>query len=1542
MKVIGGACRTSAPAGEHGSGAEGSPRASRDRSGAEGSPGSGRRPGLWVAFLVLGLAAVLLLVPAAEARADEGRIVVELQGSSATSTHTGSNISGTNNITRQPYKFVQERWGRDFHYVLSGLSRGSYSIEFSFLEPVYAPGQRKFTVYANGDKIPSLTDVDIAAKVGLNAAYQVTVPIVDTSDGRLDLWFNSLDGSREATICNIRLITVGETALEINVMENRHWSAYPLRFVNGEGQDVHEAVLGRLGSRFMINPVPQLLGWRQSPLGTWTEDLSELVLAFKDAQGDIRCLPFTDRYPVFSDIDQELTLTGVSYACSDPALSFQATVTLTAPFYPQDAKLSSAPFFYVTIAVQGDLGGGEFILVRPHKDDNTGAAAPVALGGASSGYKYRTRYSYADESRNNDPAAYGVNFWESVAVDDATGVALSYADITDTGWIWDSPAGYPLPYAHKVYTFEPQGYSGLRWTPGGSSDELTVVLASHTNANVLTVRKGASDVPHSFLYRKAAGPDLASIEEVADYALGAERTSIEDKTAFFDGILSDTYVSPMPESERDLAACALQSFIINAWWVSDVAGEEWFSVWEGNCMFHSTIDVEYNDAWFYLYFWPDLLGKLLQEWPGFEKSNAQGKYLSHDMGWIQNVTGMAYSHDMPVEENADYILLLYSHWKTTGDSAFMSGLFAGVKQYTRFIWSCDSDGDGLPDLNVANTVDTGSPAIQNARNQTYLGVKALAAYRAAAEMARAQASPDNAFIAACEQRIRLINLTLEQKLWLGDHFAVCLDPDVPRLDREAYSLYASNGLLYLLAAGLDSGLTADNLERFKQDIATAASRTGRRYGDVHTSIANENQWVSQNLWRDALGYWLGTEGWPQGQQERLGQYWDLQHYYATKKNGGFWDVILYRDYYFHGTSEAMSLGFDDPAQADAYVKEAGMEAGGARGAYNMDSTYWQILGYYPRGTALFACVSALGRLRLDRASGYLLYDPAHTPGRVPVFSCANWGLPEDRAEERIPVLVFDAAGGAQKVNGGLLPAQVGRSQYRPVTGLTAQPFSCSPGSSGPRGQIQVSYSDPTGAIERALVLSGTETIRELTPGPAGLTWDGRDAWGQPAPDGTYTLYLETESADPAVYTPPATLRLGVNTDLPSPSGTWYLAEGYTGANATGGEFDTFVLIQNPGDIVATIEVTFMQPGGGNTPRSYSLPPHSRFTIHVDAILPAAEVSTFIASDQPVVAERAVYFNGWLAGHDTIGVNSPSTTWYLAEGFTGADFDEWVLIQNPGNADAAVNVQFQTQGQGVVDRSYTLPPRSRFTIHVDDILPDANVSTFVSANQPVVVERAQYLNFMRSGTCSIGARSPSYTWYFAEGYSGSGFEEWLLLQNPWDTDTSVDLFFMQPDGTNSTLRVVVPARSRYSVPVHAELPGVEVSVSVSSQRPVVAERAMYWNGRSDGHATLGTPTPENTWYFAEGYTAEGYEEWLLVQNPWEGKATVRIDFMLTGGETDSTTVEVAGRSRFTLNVGSVVGAAEVSIKLSSDLPVVGERAMYFRERSGGHCSIGAIE
>ncbi|MDI6832173.1 MAG: FlgD immunoglobulin-like domain containing protein, partial [Actinomycetota bacterium] len=555
-----------------------------------------------------------------------------------------------------------------------------------------------------------------------------------------------------------------------------------------------------------------------------------------------------------------------------------------------------------------------------------------------------------------------------------------------------------------------------------------------------------------------------------------------------------------------------------------------------------------------------------------------------------------------------------------------------------------------------------------------------------------------------------------------------------------------------------------------------------------------------------------------------------------------------------------------------------------------------------------------------------------------VFSCADWG------GKRVPVLVFDAAGNLQQAtHSTLLPATRKRAQSRPVTALQARPFSCSAeGESGGR-IVEVSYDASAGSVTGAYVYNGNgELVRVLSPATSPLTWDGRDEDGDPVADGTYTVYLTTRSPDPSVHMPAATTRVGANTNIPTPSTTWYLAEGYTGSNTESGEFDTWVLIQNPGDQANRARVTFMLPGGDNVTREYSLHPRSRFTIHVDDILPAAEMSTLVESDLPVVVERAMYFGGGLAGHDTIGVNAPSRRWYLAEGYTGGDFDEWVLVQNPNHTPAQLKVQFQTQEQGVVDRSYGLEPRSRFTIHVDDILPDSQVSTYLECDLPVVVERAQYLNYMNSGHCSIGARSPSTTWYLAEGYTGGGFEEWLLVQNPQDGAARVEITFMELDGTNTRMEFDVPGRSRYTVPVHDFLPGAQVSALATSSRPVICERAMYWNGRSDGHATIGTPTPEYSWYFPEGYTAGGYEEWLLIQNPWDTKAVVSVEFMLPGGSSQSIQLEVAARSRFSLNVGGIIGETEVSLRVSSDLPVVSERAMYWRERYGGHCSIGAMQ
>ncbi|MDD3718696.1 MAG: DUF4965 domain-containing protein [Actinomycetota bacterium] len=935
-----------------------------------------------------------------------GGMIVELQGNSWSVSLEGRDVQDLDDRNRHAHKFLNVREGEDFHYLVAGLTQEAYDLELSFVEYAHSsPGGRVFNVSCNDVMLPGLVSLDLCARAGKERAYQVTVPGVEAPGGIMDLRFQADKGL--ALVSGIRLSAPGEKDIEIDPAESRHWTTFPLRFSGSPDQDVYETILGRFGSRFMVNPSPQLLGWKQSPLGTWTEDLSELVLAFRDAEGDVRCLPFTDRYPVFSAIDQQLSLTGVSYACRDESLPFEVTVTLTAPFYPGDVKLSSAPFFYLDIGLENrgeSAVSGEILLARAHKDFNTGKDAPRFLKG-SWGYRYSSHYTYGPESHVRDENNSGYfTFWESLAVDEPSRVNWHFRDITATSWLWESPAGYPQARPLPLYTFIPRGYSGFDSSftldPYGA-DSLTAVLACHSGDNVLQVE---DDKGYRFIYNQPGGPDLDSVDKVVEYALGPERSSIVSKTSFFDDVFSEAYLSSLPQAGRDLAACALQSFIINAWLGYSGEGRRWFSVWEGNpYMYHSTLDVEYSNAFFYLSFWPDLLKTQLEEWAVFEKESELGKFMSHDMGVEHWVTGMAYIHDMPVEENADYLLLLYSYWKTTGDTAFIQEVFQRVRDYTQFLFNCDSDGDGLPDINVANTIDQGSPTLQHARNQTYLGVKTLAAYRAAAQMARAQASPDAGFIFACEDMVGLINRTLEQKLWLGDHFALCNDPGVPQAEREAYSIYASNGLLYLLAAGLDPALTPANLERFRQDLASAAAATARRYGSVHTSVNNESQWVSQNMWRDAIGYWLGTAGWPQGHADRLTRYWELEHYFASKKNGSFWDVCVY-----------------NPGREERY--------GAVQGAFLPSYALDQCLGYYSRGVALLTLPAAMGRLRLDRGADTLLYNPAHAPGRVPVFACADWRAEDP--DERIPVLVFDAGGNLQEVlNRHLLPANLQRSPY---------------------------------------------------------------------------------------------------------------------------------------------------------------------------------------------------------------------------------------------------------------------------------------------------------------------------------------------------------------------------------------------------------------------------------------------------------------------------------------------------------------------------------
>jgi len=209
-----------------------------------------------------------------------------------------------------------------------------------------------------------------------------------------------------------------------------------------------------------------------------------------------------------------------------------------------------------------------------------------------------------------------------------------------------------------------------------------------------------------------------------------------------------------------------------------------------------------------------------------------------------------------------------------------------------------------------------------------------------------------------------------------------------------------------------------------------------------------------------------------------------------------------------------------------------------------------------------------------------------------------------------------------------------------------------------------------------------------------------------------------------------------------------------------------------------------------------------------------------------------------------------------------------------------------------------------------------------------------------------AQGTTVRWYFAEGYTGPGFQEWLCLQNPNEVPVDVTIEYRYRGGGGTTQHVTVGADTRETVDVNAVVgPNREVSAIVSSDPAIIAERPMYFNfnGIDDGHTVVGANAPDTAWYFAEGYTGAGFQEWLTLQNPNSENANVTVEYTYRSGGGTSQNITIGPNTRETVDVNAVVGSGrEVSVKITSDKPIVAERPMYFKFGSinGGHCVVGA--
>ena len=413
---------------------------------------------------------------------------------------------------------------------------------------------------------------------------------------------------------------------------------------------------------------------------------------------------------------------------------------------------------------------------------------------------------------------------------------------------------------------------------------------------------------------------------------------------------------------------------------------------------------------------------------------------------------------------------------------------------------------------------------------------------------------------------------------------------------------------------------------------------------------------------------------------------------------------------------------------------------------------------------------------------------------------------------------------------------------------------------------------------------------------------------------------------------------------------WYFAEG-----TTRGEFSMFLTICNPGATDARIDISYMLSDGTVIPQSVNVIAHSRYTIDVKKVVGAdKDLSVKLTSLQPVIVERPMYFHykkRWPGGNVVMGSNQPDNTFYFAEGTTRDGFHTYLCLQNPNPDKASVKVTYMFDGADPQAQNVTVPGHSRMTIDVNQqVGPGKDVSITVESDLPIMAERPVYFEYngkITGGHVVIGATEPDTHFYLAEGTTRAGFTTYLCILNPGDATANVTIRYLFTDGRVQEKQVAVVGKSRHTVDVRNDVGNdKDVAMEIVSDQPVVVERPMYFVYKGvivGGHNVMATTDPGTEFTFAEGTTRPGFDEWLCMMNPGDVDAAVTMTFMFSDGTTKVQPMTVGAHSRATVFVKDIVPEGlDVSVKITSNQPIVVERPMYFNfhgDTTGGSDTMG---
>jgi hypothetical protein len=303
------------------------------------------------------------------------------------------------------------------------------------------------------------------------------------------------------------------------------------------------------------------------------------------------------------------------------------------------------------------------------------------------------------------------------------------------------------------------------------------------------------------------------------------------------------------------------------------------------------------------------------------------------------------------------------------------------------------------------------------------------------------------------------------------------------------------------------------------------------------------------------------------------------------------------------------------------------------------------------------------------------------------------------------------------------------------------------------------------------------------------------------------------------------------------SDEWHFADGSTARDAT-----LLLALFNPFPDDAVAELSFTHEEGRATPSVYQglvVPARGLIVVDVGAEVRRREQvsSTVRVRSGRLVVDRIQLRTERPKRGAALNLGAPSggDVWYFPEGAKAEGIAERVVVYNPGEREALVDVEFTLDEGAIEPFELSVPPRDRAVLDVsaeERVPAGAHAITVRSVNgEGVVAER--WIEANGSGRLGLGVTSgspiTSERWLFAFGATNASNDEWIVVHNVNAEDVEVDVVALAAGRLlpiQNLQNLEVPAGSRKPIRLGDHVKRDDLPLLVTATGPVVVDRDLY--------------------------------------------------------------------------------------------------------------------